>query len=275
MRGLSKLWITALALEAHTIAAGLPAWTDDSGMVLRIEPARTVWRDSAKLTTSVFHSIDVITNAQYTFTIQDDQGTALRVLYGAATFRPGDAMEFSIDWDRRTDNGILLSYGKFTAVVTVELKADPSAAANPGSQGEERVEKIVQTRSSTLEFFPTVPSKASVIRQAQFGQDPAFPFNHYYGTLHTQTNYSDRGHPNDANCASSTLHQAGDFTPAQAYSYARNTAHLDFLGISDHNHLFNDACSGCTAAQIVQRYHDGLAAAASANTDGSFVAIYG
>src|SRR5262249_40669937 len=118
-------------------------------------------------------------------------------------------------------------------------------------------------------------SKASVIPQAQFGQDPAFPFNHYYGTLHTQTNYSDGGHPNDANCASSTLHQAGDFTPAQAYSYARNTAHLDFLGISDHNHLFNDACSGCTAAQIVQRYHDGLAAAASANTDGSFVAIYG
>jgi hypothetical protein len=147
--------------------------------------------------------------------------------------------------------------------------------ANPGAQGEERVEKIVQTRSSTLEFFPTVLSKASVIPQAQFGQDPAFPFNHYYGTLHTQTAYSDGGHPNDANCASSTLHQAGDFTPAQAYSYARNTAHLDFLGISDHNHLFNDACSGCTAAQIVQRYHDGLAAAAAANVDGSFVAIYG
>jgi hypothetical protein len=60
-----------------------------------------------------------------------------------------------------------------------------------------------------------------------------------------------------------------------AYSYARNTAHLDFLGITDHNHLVDAACSGCSAAQIIQRYHDGLAAAAAANVDGSFVAIYG
>src|SRR5712691_3773180 len=47
------------------------------------------------------------------------------------------------------------------------------------------------------------------------------------------------------------------------------------MGIADHNHLFNDACSGCSATQVVQRYHDGLTAAANATVDGSFVGIYG
>jgi hypothetical protein len=42
-----------------------------------------------------------------------------------------------------------------------------------------------------------------VVTTSLVGQDPAFPFNHYYGTLHTQTTYSDGGHPNDSNCAAS------------------------------------------------------------------------
>src|SRR5262249_6347955 len=106
------------------------------------------------------------------------------------------------------------------------------------------------------------------------GQDSLFPCNQYYGTKHTQTVFSDGGHPNDASCAASTTHAAGDFTPAQAYDYARNTAHLDFLGIEDHNHLFENACPSCSAAQVIQRYHDGLAAAASATVDGAFIAFY-
>lgn len=173
-------------------------------------------------------------------------------------------MEYSILWDRRDEKGIAVPFGQYTAIANVELTADDSPA--PLDTAEGRVERIVQTSSTRAPFFAgAFPENGPRLqprvlgRLTQTGQDPAFPFNHYYGTLHTQTSYSDGGHTNNSTCAASTTHQSGDFTPVQAYSYARDTALLDFLGISDHNHQFNDACTGCSAAQVVQRYHDGLA----------------
>src|SRR5262249_32499747 len=227
------------------------------------------------LTAAIFHSIDAATDAQFTFTIEDEHGLAVRVLRGARTFVPGENLEFSATWDRRDESGALLPASKYTVNATVEMTAnagaiqmaEPASVARPG-----RTTKIVQQRSLVLLPFSntTVPTL-----NAQVGQDPQFPFNHYYGTLHTQTTFSDGGHPNNSTCATSTTHVASDFTPAQAYDYARNTAHLDFLGIEDHNHLFAAACPSCSAAQVIQRYHDGLAAAATATLDGTFVAFYG
>lgn len=104
--------------------------------------------------------------------------------------------------------------------------------------------------------------------------EPGYPYTFYYGSLHTHTAFSDGGHPNDSTCASSTTHLATDAAPVDAYNIARG-AGLDFLAVSDHNHQFNDACPGCSAAQIVQRYHDGLATAAASTIAGSFVALYG
>jgi hypothetical protein len=104
--------------------------------------------------------------------------------------------------------------------------------------------------------------------------EAGYPYNFYYGSLHSHTTYSDGGHPNDSSCATSTIHNASDAAPADAFSYAR-TAGLDFLAVTDHNHQFADACPSCSATQAVQRYHDGLSTAASWTLDGSFVAIYG
>jgi len=267
-------------------ACDLPAWTDDSSIVLRSEFVNVgVAEQRPNLTVAIFHPIDALTTAQFTFTIEDERGAGVRVLHGARTFRPGEPLEFSILWDGRDDRGNLLS-GRLTVEAGVELDSPSSEHASTIHSGMEpgkRVTHIAQTRSITLEVAPsgTQPASAAALSAqaltpaAAVGQDPAFPFNHYYGILHSQTTFSDGGHPNNSTCMTSTTHVASDFTPAQAYAYARNTAHLDFLGITDHNHLFDAACSGCSAAQIVQRYHDGLAAAASANTDGSFVAVYG
>ncbi len=82
--------------------------------------------------------------------------------------------------------------------------------------------------------------------------DPNLGFNAYFGNLHSHTGYSD-----------------GQATPAFAFNYARNTAPtpLDFLCVSDHNHS--------AAGMSLPNYHLGLAEAASANSDGNFVAIYG
>ncbi|HWZ46074.1 MAG TPA: hypothetical protein VNW97_21555 [Candidatus Saccharimonadales bacterium] len=282
MKRVSQIFGVAILLCLRAIAIDLPAWTDDSSVVLRSDSARIVSGDQARLTAAVFHPIDAVTSAQFSFTIHDQQGQVVRSLGGAQDFRPGASMEFSVVWDGRDDNSRRLPLAKYTVEVKVELSSASAAvsqsSSQPGANPGERVNRIVQKQSMTLEIGASTVKTASSVAPAplsQTGQDSAFPFNHYYGTLHTQTAFSDGGHPNDSTCASSTTHAAGDFTPAQAYSYARNTGHLDFLGISDHNHLFAQACSTCSAAQVIQRYHDGLAAATSANVDGSFVAIYG
>jgi hypothetical protein len=282
----------------HTLAVGLlcclraaasdlPAWNDDSSIVLRSDSGRTATgQRQTDLTLAVFHPIDAVTAAEFNFAIKDEQGAVVRVLHGARTFHPGEPVEFSVAWDGRDDKGNMLGSGPFTVEGSVDLDSPSSTAPSvvlAGMESGKRVTHITQRRSISLDLAAVAAapmSAATLITQAvtlnsAVGQDPAFPFNHYYGTLHSQTTFSDGGHPNDSTCAASTTHSASDFTPAQAYAYARNTAHLDFLGITDHNHLFADACTGCGAAQVIQRYHDGLAAAASANVDGSFVAIYG
>ena len=284
MRRISQLLAVALLLCLRGVAADLPAWTDDSDVVLRSDFQQIVaGHEQVKLTAAIFHPIDAATAAQFTFTIQDEHGATVRTLRGARTFQPGQAMDFSVAWDGRNQSGATLPNAKYRVNLTVELSpATPDtggAATQTAEASAGRTTRIVQQRSMVLQPVPKTAASLNrnqaLTLNSQVSQDPAFPFNHYYGILHTQTIFSDGGHPNDSNCAASTTHAASDFTPAQAYDYARNTAHLDFLGVTDHNHLFENACPSCTAAQVIQRYHDGLASAAAATVDGSFVAFYG
>jgi len=281
MRRIPQILAFTFLLCLQAVAADLPGWTDDSDVVLRSDLQQTAaGLEQMKLTAAVFHPIDAATDAQFTFTIQDEHGGVVRVLRGVRTFLPGQPMDFSALWDMRDESGALLPAAKYTVLVTLEMTpagAGPVRAASPaGITQPGRVASIVQQRSMLLQPAPGAAALPKApIAASQVGQDPLFPFNHYYGTMHSQTTFSDGGHPNNSTCAASTTHAAGDFTPAQAYDYARNTAHLDFLGIEDHNHLFAAACPSCTAAQVIQRYHDGLATAATANVDGTFVAFYG
>jgi len=84
-------------------------------------------------------------------------------------------------------------------------------------------------------------------------------FNHYYGNIHAHSSYSDG---NQDSLASQMT------TPLQDYNYAKQSQHIDFYGISDHNH----AQAGMTSPV---KYHRGLSQADSANIDGTFVALYG
>lgn len=281
MKRISHILAFTFLVCLQATAADLPAWTDDSDVVLRADRQSTAGQEQVKLTAAIFHAIDAPTTAAFTFTIQDEDGLVVRTLRGVRTFQPAQPMDFSVAWDGRNESGVALPNARYKVQLAVELTTANSGTAQTATQSAVtqpgRVARIVQQRSIVLPPATNAtagPAPALTI-QSQVGQDPAFPFNHYYGTMHTQTTFSDGGHPNDSNCAASTTHLAGDFTPAQAYDYARNTAHLDFLGIEDHNHLFENACPSCTAAQVIQRYHDGLAAAAIANVDGSFVAFYG
>jgi hypothetical protein len=84
------------------------------------------------------------------------------------------------------------------------------------------------------------------------------PYQIYYGNLHAHTSYSD-GAKDGA--------QTRVLTPADAFRFAKGSAHLDFLGISEHNHS--------QAGMRLANYAQGLSEANAANEDGRFVALYG
>jgi hypothetical protein len=76
---------------------------------------------------------------------------------------------------------------------------------------------------------------------------PALAYNVYYGDLHSHTAYSD-----------------GIGTPSEAYAYARDSAQVDVLAITDHTHMMSSS-----------EYSSLRSIAASYNQDGVFVAIAG
>jgi hypothetical protein len=89
----------------------------------------------------------------------------------------------------------------------------------------------------------------------------------YFGNLHSHTSYSD-----------------GSGTPAQAYALARDSAHLDFLAITEHNHLQAEGPGDRRDTLLIARnptLYKGPQAAAliptanRLNRDGQFVTLYG
>ena len=86
-------------------------------------------------------------------------------------------------------------------------------------------------------------------------QVPTYSF--WYGNLHSHSSYS------DGNQDSLT---SGKSFPAQDYAFADASLHLDFLGISEHNHL--------TAGMHLRDYARGMQQAVQA-TNPQFVALHG
>lgn len=84
-------------------------------------------------------------------------------------------------------------------------------------------------------------------------------YNYYFGNIHAHSSYSDG---NQDSLSSQMI------TPFQDFTYAKQSQHVDFYGISDHNH----AQAGMVSPTY---FHKGLRQADSANVDGTFVALYG
>jgi len=88
-----------------------------------------------------------------------------------------------------------------------------------------------------------------------FGQS----YHYYFGNIHAHSGYS------DGNKDSLT---SGMYTPYQDFMYAKESQHIDFYGISEHNH----SNAGMTSKQ---NYYNGIADAELATVEDSFVALYG
>jgi len=87
-------------------------------------------------------------------------------------------------------------------------------------------------------------------------------FNYYFGNIHSHTEYS------DGNKDSLT---SGVSTPGQSFQFAKNSYHVDFWGISEHNHFTATNNPG----MLLARYQPGLYQADTATQNGYFVAMYG
>ncbi|MES2287220.1 MAG: T9SS type A sorting domain-containing protein [Bacteroidota bacterium] len=84
-------------------------------------------------------------------------------------------------------------------------------------------------------------------------------YNYYFGNIHAHSSFSDGNKDSDTSLLT---------TPLQDFNYAKSSQHIDFYGISDHNHL--------SAGMLSPAYfHQGIADANAATINGSFVALYG
>jgi len=84
-------------------------------------------------------------------------------------------------------------------------------------------------------------------------------YNIYFGNIHAHTSYSD---------GTKDSLKSGVKTPKQAYAYAKQTEHLDFLGISEHNHKQ-------AGMKKLANFAKGVAQAKAATVKDKFVALYG
>lgn len=87
-------------------------------------------------------------------------------------------------------------------------------------------------------------------------------YNFYFGNLHAHSSYSDGN-------KDSTV--SGYYYPGDDYNYAKGSYHMDYVGISDHNHYSSARNPGMHVAD----YSKGVYQADTANKEGTFVCMYG
>lgn len=202
-------------------------------------------------------------------------------------------------WDGRDERGALVPAGRYRYTFVARYEDD-----GPVNR-DGRIVSLSQRRATTYDAafdaeealasvdevvvdYALTPAAARNLRvssQATSCQvqqnapiESGFPYNFYYGSTHAHSNWSDGGHPTGA-CSSGNGYGTGTYAPVDVFDYARSVAGLDFWVVNEHNHLIQDAIANnnppVTEAKVRQRYQDGLAAAAAASVDGSFVAMYG
>jgi hypothetical protein len=213
-------------------------------------------------------------------------GTRVLTVDGQAFIGREGAGIAELWWDGRDDRGALVAEGtyRYTFVARYEPRLRRAVTYDEAAGGEEAQSSgddviVNYALTATASHNLRIGTNATSCQIQQHApMEAGFPYNFYYGSTHAHSNWSDGGQPTTA-CSSGNAYGSGTFTPANVFSYARNTAGLDFWVVNEHNHLIQDAIATnnppVTEAKVRQRYQDGLAAANTATVSGSFVAIYG
>jgi hypothetical protein len=225
--------------------------------------------------------------------IRDEAGQLVRTARGAARIdADGQAMAEFV-WDGRDRQGALVLPGRYRYTFLGRFAPDRLRPAKPLREYEDlrdtpgTAEAYASADEVIVDYGLSADASIRLRQSAALGScqaqqntpiESGFGFNYYYGSTHSHSNWSDGGHPTGA-CSSGNSYGSGTSDPAAVYSYARNSAGLDFWLINEHNHLIQDAIATnnppVTEAKVKQRYAAGLTAANTATVNDVFVALYG
>ena len=218
-----------------------------------------------------------------------EDGTRVLTLDGRSFIGSEGAALAELHWDGRDDAGRLVPPGKYRYSFVARFVrgggrdriAATYDAAFDADEALASVDEVIvdyDLRPEKSRDLRISANATSCQLQQNAPMEPGFAYNFYYGSTHAHSNWSDGGQPTSA-CSSGNAYGSGTYTPADVFSYARNTAQLDFWVVNEHNHLIQDAIATnnppVTEAKVRQRYQDGLTAADDASVNGSFVALYG
>jgi hypothetical protein len=222
----------------------------------------------------------------------------VRVARGSARIDAAGSATAEYRWDGRDGAGKRVPAGRYAYTFRARFLPDRIVAASGGALKSASTyadlagrSEVSEAHASTLEIvvdYDLDAGKAFRLRQSkalgacQHQQntpiEAGFPYNFYYGSTHSHSNWSDGGQPTGS-CSSGNAYGSGTFNPAAVYDFARNSAGLDYWLVNEHNHLLNDAVATnlppVTEAKVRQRYADGRAAATAATVNGTFIALYG
>lgn len=211
-----------------------------------------------------------------------ETGDVVRTFSGRSTLIPGVQASIERRWDGRTAAGTPVRDGNYTIEVDARFvtRASRPRSGEPLERTREQlaasspVAVIVDRAGRYDALFARESIERRRLRLLATSIDPSFPYQFFYGNTHAHTMWSDGGMP-VTDCVSGRYGYAGGAQPVDAFSYARSTGSVDFLAVVEHNHLMQEGCSGCTAAEVIARYGNGFAAAQNATVPGSFVGLWG
>jgi len=206
-----------------------------------------------------------------------ESGELVATRRGATPLLPRTQSQVEVRWDGRNEAGQFVADGEYSIEVAGRFRPGLMVASDVARADAEIARssevRVVVDRAGYYDAIVERPARGRIEANAP-AIDTTFPYQYFFGTMHAHTNWSDGGMP-VTDCQSGPYGYVGGAQPVDAFNYAKTSGSVDFMAVVEHNHLMQEACSGCTAEQVKTRYTNGVAAAQSATVPGSFVGLFG
>jgi hypothetical protein len=182
-----------------------------------------------------------------------------------------------LSWDLKTNNGNVVRDDDYKITASARLTKSAKKKSEKFLPLTAKTYMTVDRKDffAKRSFRPAAmrnravrPDESNLVNESQ---SDAFPFKLFFGVNHSHTKYSDGGIALDD--FSDEPKQVA--TPTDAYEYARDKGKLNFLGITDHNHMLDKTCPGCSKDRVIARYAESLKEAREVSEPDKFLGIYG
>jgi hypothetical protein len=216
---------------------------------------------------AVFESLQAIERGAVPYRIEIRSvatGTLVATRVGETILQPRKQSEVMVEWNARDDAGQAVADGEYAIEVIARFDVQTARSSEV---------RVVVDRAG---YYDGIVERRGGrrMRTEAVSIDGTFPYQFFFGTTHAHTNWSDGGMP-VTDCTSGPYGYVGGAQPVDAFNYAKTNGSVDFLAVVEHNHLMQEACAGCTEAQVKTRYTAGYTAAQTATVPGSFVGLFG